>query len=319
MLKRVITGAVMFLVFAPFILLGGWASTLLFAVLAYIGTFELLRMYRSKNVIPKACLYIIPIFSSLMVLSVGYNGIGWNMYGENSLIDIVYTLILSVITLLFIGILGKGLAMKDVVFFIFALIYSGFSFAIMAGLRNSDLASPSWMLSSSVNANLSYCELFNIIELNWLGLVLFGYVLLTTMFTDIGAYQFGVLFGKRKLCPSISPKKTVEGSIAGTICGALVGTLFIVMIQIFVPAFSETRFPQFGNVYLFSLVMFCISLLLSVAGQIGDLVASKIKREYEIKDFGQIFPGHGGVLDRFDSTILTTLLFTAILFLMGVF
>lgn len=317
MLKRVITGAIMFLVFAPFILLGGWASTLLFAVLAYIGTFELLRMYRSKNAIPKACLYIIPIFSSLMVLSVGYNGIGENR-GENCVEDIVYTLILSVITLLFIGILGKGIAMKDVCFFIFTLIYSGFSFAIMAGLRNSDL-SWHWGTLLSIRPTLGYYDLFNIIEINWVGLVLLGYVLLTTMFTDIGAYQFGVLFGKKKLCPSISPKKTVEGSIAGTICGALVGTLFIVMIQIFVPAFSETRFPQFGNVYWFSLVMFCISILLSVAGQIGDLVASKIKREYEIKDFGQIFPGHGGVLDRFDSTILTTLLFTVILFLLGVF
>lgn len=314
MLKRVITGAIMFLVFAPFILLGGWASTILFAVLAYIGTFELLRMYRSKNIIPKACLYIIPIFSSLMVLSVGYNGIGMNC-----LEDIIYTLILIIITLLFIGILGKGIAMKDIVFFIFALIYSGFSFAIMAGLRNSDLIDVESCMLSSIRPCLGYYDLFGVIEINWIGLVLFGYVLLTTMFTDIGAYQFGVLFGKKKLCPSISPKKTVEGSIAGTICGALIGTAFIVMIKLFVSDFSYTNFPQFDNIYLFSLVMFCISILLSVAGQIGDLVASKLKREYEIKDFGQIFPGHGGVLDRFDSTILTTLLFTAILFLMGAF
>lgn len=318
MIKRIITGAIMFLVFAPFILLGGWASTLLFAVLAYIGTFELLRMYRSKNTIPKACLYIIPIFSSLVVLSVGYNGISWNMHWEDSLSDIVYTLILSVVAFLLIGILGKGIAMKDVVFFIFALIYSGFSFAIMAGLRNCDLADSSWVLSS-IRPCLGYYDLFGVIEINWVGIVLFGYVLLTTMFTDIGAYQFGVLFGKKKLCPSISPKKTVEGSIAGTICGALVGTIFIVMIKVFVPAFSATRFPYFGNIYLFSLVMFCISILLSVAGQIGDLVASKLKREYEVKDFGQIFPGHGGVLDRFDSTILTSLVFTVILFLLGVF
>ncbi|MCM1513662.1 MAG: phosphatidate cytidylyltransferase [Anaeroplasma bactoclasticum] len=313
MLKRVITGAIMFLVFAPFILLGGWASTILFSVLAYIGTFELLRMYRSKNAIPKACLYIIPIFSSLMVLSVGYNGIDMSSV-ENCLEDIMYTLILSIVTLSFIGILGKGIAMKDIVFFIFALIYSGFSFAIMTGLRNSVLVNG---LSSASNSG--YWVLFGVIEINWVGLVLFGYVLLTTMFTDIGAYQFGVLFGKKKLCPNISPKKTVEGSIAGTICGALVGTAFIVMVKQFVPEFSFTHFPQFGNIYLFSLVMFCISILLSVAGQIGDLVASKLKREYEIKDFGQIFPGHGGVLDRFDSTILTTLLFTAILFLMGAF
>ncbi|MCM1260156.1 MAG: phosphatidate cytidylyltransferase [Prevotella sp.] len=318
MLKRVITGAIMFLVFAPFIVLGGLASTILFAVLAYIGTFELLRMYRSKNAIPKACLYIIPIFSSLMVLSVGCNGI--DMSGiKNCLEDIMYTLILSIVTLLFIAILGKGIAMKDIVFFIFALIYSGFSFAIMAGLRNSDLIDTMSCMLSSIRPCLGYYDLFGVIEINWVGLVLFGYVLLTTMFTDIGAYQFGVLFGKKKLCPNISPKKTVEGSIAGTICGALIGTSFIVIIKLFVSGFSYTNFPQFDNIYLFSLVMFCISLLLSVAGQIGDLVASKLKREYEIKDFGQIFPGHGGVLDRFDSTILTTLLFTAILFLLGAF
>lgn len=75
---------------------------------------------------------------------------------------------------------------------------------------------------------------------------------------------------------------------------------------------------KIDNIYLYALAIFGVALLLSIAGQLGDLIASKIKREYNIKDYGKIFPGHGGVLDRFDSSIYSFLVFIIILMISGV-
>ncbi|QUH26318.1 phosphatidate cytidylyltransferase [Serpentinicella alkaliphila] len=104
--------------------------------------------------------------------------------------------------------------------------------------------------------------------------------------TDTFAYFTGYFFGKHKLCPTISPKKTVEGSIGG-IVGSVLSCL------LFGHYFLGTNF-----IYLAIL-----GIVGSIIAQIGDLVASKIKRYIGIKDFGKIMPGHGGILDRFDSII----------------
>ena len=106
--------------------------------------------------------------------------------------------------------------------------------------------------------------------------------------TDTLAYFSGYLFGKRKLCPSISPKKTVEGAIGGTLGSMIISLIFGYF---------------FLKDYLFAVAL--IGFLGSIAAQIGDLSASLIKRYIGIKDFGNIMPGHGGVLDRFDSILFT--------------
>ncbi len=111
--------------------------------------------------------------------------------------------------------------------------------------------------------------------------------------TDTGAYFTGVFFGKHKLAPSISPKKTVEGAVGGVIvCIASFLIYGVVMARGF----------QLGVSY--PLLALC-GLVLSPIAEIGDLSLSLIKREYNIKDYGVIFPGHGGILDRFDSVLFT--------------
>ncbi len=112
--------------------------------------------------------------------------------------------------------------------------------------------------------------------------------------TDSFAYFVGYLFGRHKLIPEISPKKTVEGSIGGSVGGVLAFLLFGFF------AGKETgQTPNYA-------VLAGLGFLVSILAQIGDLIASLIKREHEIKDYGKIFPGHGGVMDRFDSVIATT-------------
>ena len=146
------------------------------------------------------------------------------------------------------------------------------------------------------------------------GLFIFLYIYFTTIFTDIGAYSIGCRIGKHKLIPSVSPNKSVEGAIGGSICGTVVGTLCLILAEQFI-GFNLFGIESFG---LKIVIVIVISFMLTVVSQIGDLIASKLKREYEIKDYGNLFPGHGGVLDRFDSVILTCAVFFVILILLGV-
>lgn len=111
------------------------------------------------------------------------------------------------------------------------------------------------------------------------------YILIATTFTDVGAWFFGRMFGKHKMAPTISPKKTWEGSIAGYFCGALCSLLY---------AFIRQGSFDFNLCIVLS---FCIPAV----AEIGDLAFSCVKREYGVKDFGKLLPGHGGILDRFDS------------------
>ncbi len=112
---------------------------------------------------------------------------------------------------------------------------------------------------------------------------------------DTFAYLFGSRFGKHKLIPEISPKKTVEGSIAGVISAMLIFMLY---------GFILDLVTELSVNYITLLVS---GLFVSVISQIGDLIASLVKRECGIKDYGKIFPGHGGVMDRFDSILAVSM------------
>ncbi len=109
--------------------------------------------------------------------------------------------------------------------------------------------------------------------------------------TDTFAYFSGRLFGKHKLIPEVSPKKTIEGSVGGT----LFAVLFTLLYGFIACCFFEAR-PDYGAL---AAVSFAVSLL----SQCGDLVMSLVKRKFGVKDYGKLFPGHGGVLDRFDSVV----------------
>ena len=118
------------------------------------------------------------------------------------------------------------------------------------------------------------------------------YLALITIMTDSFAYFTGRLIGKNKLCESISPNKTIEGSIGGSFMGTVVPTLFYLFV-----------INSSANVFLVLIITF----LFTVIGQIGDLFFSSIKRTFGIKDFSNLIPGHGGILDRFDSVIYVSL------------
>ena len=118
--------------------------------------------------------------------------------------------------------------------------------------------------------------------------------------TDTFAYLVGVLFGKHKLCPNISPKKTIEGAIGGILGSVILLNIFNIYIFKYNPIFINL-----------------VAIFSSIIAQIGDLFASKIKREANIKDFGNLISGHGGVLDRFDSIVFLTPVIYVIFYVFG--
>ncbi|MBQ7354792.1 MAG: phosphatidate cytidylyltransferase [Clostridia bacterium] len=118
-------------------------------------------------------------------------------------------------------------------------------------------------------------------------------IFLSAWVTDTGAYFTGVFFGKHKLIPDVSPKKTVEGAIGGVVFCVLTFVAFGAIVG----KISDLT-PHYLRLAL-------VGAVVSVVSMIGDLIASLIKRKYGVKDYGWIFPGHGGVMDRFDSVLAT--------------
>lgn len=122
------------------------------------------------------------------------------------------------------------------------------------------------------------------------GKILIGYILISAWGTDVFAYLIGKKFGKHKFS-KVSPKKSIEGCIAGTIGSVLIMVLY---------TFILNRYFQFNYSYMYVMI---VGIVLSLIGQIGDFSASCIKRYVDIKDYSNLLPGHGGMLDRIDSVL----------------
>ena len=129
-----------------------------------------------------------------------------------------------------------------------------------------------------------------------IGVYLIFYGLIAALGTDTGAQLGGMAFGKHKMCPNISPKKTVEGAVSGVITGVVLNAVAMVLYNKFaVQPLDKTTMIT---------LMVCAPFV-SFLSMMGDLSASVLKRNFGVKDFGKIFPGHGGVMDRFDSSLFT--------------
>ena len=133
-------------------------------------------------------------------------------------------------------------------------------------------------------------------------------IFISSWICDTCAYLSGMLLGKHKLAPVLSPKKSVEGAIGGIVGSALVGALYGYFLV-------EAVISEQQITWIFVL----ISAVGAIVSQVGDLAASAIKRNHEIKDYGKLIPGHGGVMDRFDSVIFTApmIYFLALLLIHG--
>ena len=261
MLKRVITGAVLFAIILPVLYFSDtWALPILMSLCAGLAVFEMLRCLGVvKNLGISIPAILCGLASPLLARYVGQE-----RYFEYA----VCAFLVIAVYLFGLAVFSHGKLTVDSVGLTFmTTLYISLGFGGIVLLR----------------------------DLPGIGKFVFLIVFLVSWLTDIFAYLTGYLFGKHKLIPDVSPKKTIEGSIGGIVF-CIGGLLLYGWIASLV---WEDAFPDY-------LVLAAAGLILSLVSQVGDLLMSLIKRRFNIKDYGIIFPGHGGMLDRFDSILAVT-------------
>lgn len=263
MKQRIITGAVFgVLVLVVLFLSHTVVYPAVMTVLCIIGTAEMLRCIGTfKNAY--LSLPSLLFAAAFPVLSFGYR------YGVLAAAAFAYLVLLLIMSVIF----NEKINVQGVCSTFAMVLYIAVCFSSLIKLRYVTTE-----VGGSGGENI--------------GKYIYLLVFIAAWITDTFAYFTGFFFGKHKLCPKISPKKTIEGSVGGT--------LFCV-IAFLIYGFALSLLFDFSPNYPGLAV---VGILMSVLAQLGDLLASVIKRTYGIKDYGKLFPGHGGVLDRFDSVLL---------------
>ncbi len=303
MKKRLTTGLVLALILIPTISFEMFLGVfqVLMILFVVIASFEMIRMYETEKkfeVLPKVGIILLTLGTFFSVGGVMGN-LEHNPLEANGLLSITIPLITLIL----------------------------FSFLVLFKNFNGLDVGKALTIINYVGLGAA-----SIVILRFLGVRFIVYLLLITAATDIFAYLFGVRYGKHKLAPHISPKKSWEGAIAGTVFATVIASSFALFYGVFFQAGTYLgdllnsggqmtlldNFSSLGErtpVWVQGLIIVPITMLASMFAQIGDLVASRLKRTYNIKDFGTILPGHGGLLDRFDSALFVAMFLTSIFLL----
>ncbi len=302
MRQRTLTGA-MIIATLILVLLARQISTYIFDVfillLTFEGAYEMSKLLAKMNCYNNKYLILLyPLFAyGLFILSINLSA-KWYMIVLFELLLIILFVIIS----LLIGtirrkttnneIATRNLKIKNEMFVLYKSVHTLF------GLIYPTLLVLFFVAINNIQ-NMGY--LFDVPMEYLVKISLFGLVLTFAIpiFTDTFAYLTGMTFKGPKLCPKISPNKTLSGAIGGVIWG-LVGTLIVYFIFNAIPQYSEA-FSEVGFAYWHFIIL---GFVVSVICELGDLFESWLKRNANVKDSGDILPGHGGILDRMDSHIV---------------
>ncbi len=325
MKQRTIMGIVMMAVFLPVLIMQEMFDLfqILMVALTLIASLELLNMYEKKKKFPGFSKWIIVICTLFMYFAATAE---WCRTIDSVNMDVDLQSPGETISYEILEILNINVGFLPMLTICVLLLFS-----LLVIYRDFDGADIGKALTVMLYAGVGFAGLTC---LRAVGLRFILYMFIITVLTDVFAYLVGSMFGKHKMCPHISPKKSWEGSIGGTLIATIFGTLFAVFYgdifgSVFGPVDAKTLLhccPFVNNNlvdYLNSLeivfLLFALTLFTSICSQLGDLVASKLKRTYGIKDYGDLFPGHGGVLDRFDSALFAAMfILSAFMILAGV-
>ena len=275
MKQRVITAVVLLALLAVVV----WqintpVPVLVIAFLAAVAANEIMRCAKVENtfirVVATGYAACVPFFASAKALTPWVSEAVWGKV-IGAVPGVVYLIALVVVLLLA---MLKGYAyttFEDVAVSVFAGALVPFGFSVFIRLRD-------------------------MFQIEQFGIYLIFYGLICALATDSGAQLAGMAFGKHKMSPNISPKKTVEGAIGGLIFSLILNAVAMILYN----RLADFKMDEFAVT-----VLLAACLPVSFLGMMGDLSASVLKRNFGVKDFGKIFPGHGGVMDRFDSSMFT--------------
>ena len=275
MIKRVITAILLILVMAAGIWLQGWPLRIILLISMSMSLSEMYRAFRRIGYDPVR--WVGYVYCVLAVLAQAY----YANLSERSLFHSISPAMFALVVGLLLGmtnIILKGkVAFDSMMATVFPMLYPGLFFSLILPLQDLDTR-----LASTMALVLT----FFIASVN-----------------DTFALFIGLKFGKHRLSPEISPKKSVEGSVAGLVSSVIFAMLvpFVTFrLAPTVPAIAaDLAVSHYPPIWSFGV----LGLIAGALSQIGDLVASLVKRHCGIKDFGTIFPGHGGMLDRMDGIL----------------
>ena len=305
--KRLITGLILISIIVPIISVPSLVNVFEFIMAFFVigASIEFLNMFEKESPLSKRFRFVTILSALLIHVSIA-GFIGWNQslvtFENRGLLHVTIPFILVVLFIYFV--LSHNFSVTNVGKALLVMIYVGFGSA-------------------------------SIVLLRLIGVRFIVYMLIISTLTDTFAYVIGMKFGKHKMTPNISPKKSWEGAIGGSIVATIIASVFAMYYgDIFVVGtFLGDLFNSSGERTLLDrlliesnvtfelqfLFVFILTFFATIVSQFGDLMASKLKRHYQIKDFGSIFPGHGGIMDRFDSVMLVSMFLSASFFFIYLF
>lgn len=271
MTKRVITGIIYTLVILVCVYFEGWVMTAMLSAMMLISTYEMYSALKFKGKKPLPAIGY--LFWAMTTLTQFYQTKGANGFQLSVLSLIICTMIACAVL-----VLRGQIAVEELMATLFPMVYPGMFYVLLLGCVQ---------LGSRPASTIALCVAF-----------------FSTSVNDMMALFSGLTFGKHKLSPVISPKKTIEGAIGGLIF-CILFTLFIPEIKGFIMSLvdKELAASMYGLYPRWFYAL--LGLTVGIFSQIGDLTASMVKRYCGVKDFGTLLPGHGGVMDRMDGVLFS--------------
>lgn len=272
MRQRVITGLLFTLAVLLFVIPSFWFPIImvLFSIIVgAISTYEMIKALKAGSFLPSVPVIILGSVLSLILFV-------FSVVLKLNLTTALTSYLLLILMYCFASVIIPSIVYKEGMHLIDGLI---------SGATVLYITFPLFCL----------CSISVLVDNGWYYMIP---ALFSSWVSDVCAYFVGVTIGKHKIVPHISPKKTWEGCIGGAVGCAILITLYF---DLFIYNLSEIKM----GIVAFSIISFVLGFIISVMSQLGDWTASIIKRRVGIKDYGNIFPGHGGMLDRFDSAFFT--------------
>lgn len=311
LLARTLTAIVLAIIAVPCLVLGGWHFFFLGLVVAILSSYEIVKASNLKGLIRILIYFVTILFTVGIIFYVMYAknieafktqgsqafkdpNFLTNSFSEINLSIMLITLMCAVYFL--ISFASEPFNIAYVFYFVTMILVVAIGIQSFLFLRYSPTKYWTQYLIENGDpypAGKLNKDVFKYAQ----SAFLLAYVIIGVIFNDMGAYFIGLLFGKHKMNERISPKKTWEGFIGGVVFSIVFSTVFAIICA----AVGYPILPIFDIKHLYFVII--ISILMPLIADVGDFVFSSVKRTFGVKDFSNLLPGHGGVLDRIDSLI----------------